>query len=82
MSGRALGPKQEQNKDLAPREMGRGIGGGINFVFYHLLCARHSSTCYLCYWTTPTSVHPADKVTEAQRGKVIAPRSNHWEVSK
>ena len=33
MSGRALGPKQEQNKDLAPREMGRGIGGGINFVF-------------------------------------------------
>ena len=77
MSGRGLGPKKEQNKDLAPREMGRWIGGGINFVFYYLLCARHSSTCYLCHWTPPTLLHPADKETEAQRGKVIAPRSNH-----
>lgn len=33
VSGRGLGPKQKQNKDLAPRERGRGIGEGINFVF-------------------------------------------------
>lgn len=33
MSGKGLGPKEKQNKDLAPRERGRGIGEGINLVF-------------------------------------------------